>query len=255
VRACIRAIYGELNAAPSEDGFPRFRLIVDVTRNFGVESAMRSVELAVESTDVGVIGIGLGGDEMHYPPELFTDAFAFARANGLHCVAHAGEAAGPESIRNALEYLHVERIGHGIRALEDPALMRILADRAIPLEVCPTSNALTGVVAASFPHPILELDAAGCVVVVDADDPAIFRTSITQEYGYVIARAGEATMARFVANAIAASFTNEQHKVKMLKQLAHAIADDASAPRLRAAPSAQGDIGWGAEVGEGHVGA
>jgi len=249
VRACIQAIFSELNAATASgtgdefpngtgDEFPKFKLIVDLTRNFGVESAMRSAKLALESTDVGVIGIGLGGDEANYPPELFADAFAFARANGLHCVAHAGEAAGPQSIRNAVDYLHVERIGHGIRALEDAAVTRLLAERAIPLEVCPTSNFLTGAVPggsvdAMATHPILELDAAGCIIVVDVDDPAIFRTSISQEYENVASLAGEATLTRFVANAIEASFAEKRHKANMLEVLKEKMSSGGSAEVMK----------------------
>ena len=105
-------------------------------------------------TDLDVIGVSLGGDEARFPAQLFADAFAFARAQGLHCVAHAGEASGAASVRDAVELLGAERIGHGIRALEDSRTVELLRARGIPLEICPTSNRLTGVALAGHPHPL-----------------------------------------------------------------------------------------------------
>ena len=224
VRACVAAIRSAFDDATRGTGVA-FQLIVDLTRNFGAESGMRTARLAASLTDLGVIGIGLGGDESKYPPELFEGAFAYARAEGLHCVAHAGEAAGPESVRAAIEYLHVERIGHGVRALEDPKVLDLLAHRRIPLEVCPTSNFLTGAASRERPHPILELDAAGCVVTIDADDPTLFRSSISDEYAYVASLAGEATLARFIENAIDASFADEPRKVLLRERLGRARAE------------------------------
>jgi adenosine deaminase len=217
VRACVKAIRGALDDA---GGGVVFNLIVDLTRNFGVESAMRTAQIAVELKMFDVIGIGLGGDESKYPPELFVDAFAYARANGLHVVAHAGEAAGPQSVRDAIELLGAERIGHGVRALEDPSLVALLAQRKIPLEVCPTSNFLTGVASRERPHPFVELDRAGCVVTIDADDPTLFGTSISAEYAYVEEQAGQATLVRLIGNAIDASFACAEHKAGMHAQLA-----------------------------------
>lgn len=230
LRACVEAIRAALDdATASTDAC--FELIVDLTRNFGVESAMRTAAFAADLTDVGVIGIGLGGDEAKYPAALYSDAFAFARSRGLHTVAHAGEAAGAQSVRDAVEILQAERIGHGVRALEDPDLVRLLADRAIPLEICPTSNFLTGVASRERPHPMLELDAAGCLVTVDADDPALFGTSISAEYDYVASVAGYATVARFVSNAIEASFASDERKTRMRERLRAACAELTDAAR------------------------
>lgn len=230
LRACVEAIRAALDdATASTDA--RFELIVDLTRNFGVESAMRTAAFAADLTDLGVIGIGLGGDEAKYPAALYSDAFAFARSRGLHTVAHAGEAAGAQSVRDAVEILQVERIGHGVRALEDPDLVRLLANRAVPLEICPTSNFLTGVASRERPHPMLELDAAGCLVTVDADDPALFGTSISAEYDYVASIAGYATVARFVSNAIEASFASQERKTRMRERLRAACAELTDAAR------------------------
>ncbi len=230
LRACVEAVREALDDTTASSDV-RYELIVDLTRNFGVESAMRTAAFAADLTDLGVIGIGLGGDEAKYPPELYADAFAFARSRGLHTVAHAGEAAGAQSVRDAVEILKAERIGHGVRALEDAGVVRLLADRAIPLELCPTSNFFTGVASRERPHPILELDAAGCLVTMDADDPALFSTSISAEYDYVAGIAGHAAVARFVSNAVEASFASQERKTRMRERLRAACAELTDAAR------------------------
>jgi len=211
VRACVEAIAAELRAARPQ---ATFKLIVDLTRNFGTERAMQIAVLATELVDLDVIGVGLGGDEARFPPELYEAPFAYARAHGLHCVAHAGEAAGADSVRVALDLLRAQRIGHGIAALYEPRLVQRLADERIPLEICPTSNVLTG---AALPDrdAFAEFDAAGCVVTIDADDPAMFRTSIAAEYALVESIAGTDALERFVRNAIDASFAEPQAKATM----------------------------------------
>lgn len=211
VRACVEAIVDRLRAVRSQ---ATFALIVDLTRNFGTERAMRTAQIAAGLMDLDVVGVGLGGDEARFPPELFEAPFAFARAQGLHCVAHAGEAAGPASVRAAVDVLKAERIGHGIAALHDPALTQRLADERIALEICPTSNVLTGAALADR-DAFVEFDAAGCVVTIDADDPAMFGTSIGQEYALVESAAGSAALERFVRNAVDASFAGAELKAAM----------------------------------------
>ena len=216
VRATFAAIAGELRGAQPR---AEFSLIVDLTRNFGSERAMETAKLATTLTDYGVVAVGLGGDETRFPPELYADAFAAARAAGLRCVAHAGEAAGALSVRGAIESLGAERIGHGIAALSDSSVVRLLADRQIALEICPTSNRLTGTQLLSG-HAFLEFDRAGCVVVIDADDPTLFRTSIAEEYALVESIAGSDALARYVANAVDASFADPQRKEGLHARLA-----------------------------------
>ena len=165
------------------------RFIPDIARNFP-QSKRRVLEFTLAGQKAGVfIGLGLGGLEAGYPPELFIDEFAEARANGLHVVAHAGEGAGPESIWGAVEALKAERIGHGIRCLEDPSLVAMLRERQIPLEVCPTSNYRTGVVPKGAPHPIMRMIELGLNVTLNSDDPPMFGTTLTEEYR-VLARKG-----------------------------------------------------------------
>jgi aminodeoxyfutalosine deaminase len=218
VRACMRAIREACEYARKSSGIET-AFIVDLTRNFGVESAIQTAKLAVEMQDLGVIGVGLGGDEAHYPAEVFEGCFDFARTKGLHCVAHAGESAGAASVRAAAEILHAERIGHGIRALEDPRVVDMLVQKKIPLEVCPTSNFLTRVAFGEAPHPLVDLDAAGCVVTIDADDPAIFKTTLTDELVYAAEIAGDDAPVRFTRNAIDAAFAPAQTKARLRARL------------------------------------
>lgn len=215
LRASLRAIAAELRAVPNAS----FALIVDVTRNLGAESAMRTIDLAASCGDCGIVGIGLGGDEARFPAELFADAFASARALGLHTVAHAGEAAGAQSVRAAVEVLGAERVGHGVHAVDDAAVVTLLAERRIPLEICPTSNFRTGAVPPEATHPLFALHAAGVPVTIDADDPAIFGTSIDDEYRYVASLAGADALHAMVGNAIEASFAGSQLKEAMRAQL------------------------------------
>ena len=211
VRACFEAIVERLRAARSQ---ATFKLIVDLTRNFGAERAMRTAHLAAGLMDLDVVGVGLGGDEARFPPELFEEAFAFARAQGLRCVAHAGEAAGARSVRAAIDVLKAERIGHGIAAIHDPALVADLAQRRIALEICPTSNVLTGA-ALRDRDAFAAFDEADCRVTIDADDPAMFGTSIEREYALVESVAGSEALERFVRNAIDASFADSAAKATM----------------------------------------
>lgn len=218
VRAAFDAIHAELRAAAPR---AEFALIVDLTRNFGAQRAVETATLATTLADYGVIGVGLGGDEARFPAQAFVEPFALAHAAGLHCVAHAGEAAGPESVRVAVERLGAQRIGHGIASLRDPAVLAMLVQRRVALEVCPTSNRLTGAAAPSE-HAFLELDRAGCIVIIDADDPALFGTSITQEYALVEGIAGGDALARYVTNAVDCSFAPPQRKAALR---AHLVAE------------------------------
>ncbi|MGH7738110.1 MAG: adenosine deaminase [Candidatus Tyrphobacter sp.] len=218
IRAAIAAIARELRADPERE----FALIVDVTRNLGVESALGTVELAAECKALGVVGIGLGGDEVRFPAELFESVFDDARERGLHTVAHAGEAAGAQSVRAAVEILRAQRIGHGIAALNDPAVLELLVARQVALEVCPTSNVRTGAVSPGAPHPIFGLVDAGVRVVVDADDPALFGTSIEGEYRYVARQAGLPTLRQCIDTAIDASFATPHRKEALRAALADA---------------------------------
>ena len=231
----VRETVGAMRAAFDDEGAKRnvsVALICDLTRNFGVDRAFETARVAVGLAEagLGVIGVGLGGDEANFPAALYAEPFAFARSRGLHAVAHAGEAAGPQSVRDAVEILRAERIGHGVRAREDRAVVDLLVERRIPLELCPTSNRLTGAVPATEPHPIGELDALGVTCTVDADDPALFSTTLETEYGIVAAGCGDEALCRFAANAIDASFASSDRKADLRRELSAAIAPETNGP-------------------------
>ena len=158
------------------------RLTPDITRGVDQDLARTTAELAVRYKDRGVVALGLGGLEAQYPPEQYADAFAIARAGGLASVPHAGEVAGPPSIRGALDSLGADRIRHGVRAVEDPGLLRELADRQIVLDVCVLSNVCLSVVPSVDAHQLPQLLAAGVPCTVNTDDPTFFSCDLESEH-------------------------------------------------------------------------
>src|ERR1019366_9470697 len=154
--------------------------ILDAVRQFGVEHAMAVAKLAAERMDRQVVAFGIGGSEARGPAEWFTEVFAFAKSAGLHLTAHAGESMGPESVWAVLR-LGAERIGHGIAAVRDEELMRHLRDHDIPLEICLTSNLVTGVVKRLEDHPGRRLFDAGVPLTLSTDDPAMFGCTLVGE--------------------------------------------------------------------------
>ncbi len=157
------------------------RVTPDITRSFSLEIAEETTRYAIAYRDRGVVGLGLGGYEAEFPPEPFAGVFELARDAGLGSVPHAGEVAGPESVRGAMEALAADRIRHGLAAAEDEGLMQELADRGIVLDMCPTSNVLTGVVRSLDEHPLPRLLEAGVMCSISTDDPAFFNTDLTRE--------------------------------------------------------------------------
>jgi aminodeoxyfutalosine deaminase len=158
------------------------RLTPDITRFAPLELACATAELAVRYRDRGVVGLGLGGPEVGYPPEPYARAFAIAREGGLASVPHAGETEGPASVRGALEALHADRIRHGVRAVEDPGLLRELAARRIVCDVCVLSNVRLNVAPSVAAHPLPQLLAAGVPCTVNTDDPTFFSCTLEQEH-------------------------------------------------------------------------
>jgi adenosine deaminase len=157
------------------------RMYVDLVRGLPMELSRLALASAIRHREDGVFAVGLGGDERH-PPERYRDLFREALDAGLRSLPHAGETAGPESIRGALDALGADRLGHGIRALEDPTLVEELRERRIPLDVCPTSNVMTRVVPSLEDHPLPRLLEAGLHVTVNDDDPSMFSSSLSDEY-------------------------------------------------------------------------
>ena len=178
-----------------------------------------TVEMALAWQDRGVVALGLGGNEVGAPPEPFAHAFDAARAGGLHSVPHAGEMAGPESVWGAIRALGAERIGHGVRSIEDPDLVDYLVQQQIPLEVNPTSNLCLGVYPSYEAHPLRRLWDAGAYVTVNSDDPPLFNTTLNQEYRVLIDHFGfDADMLEQITlNALRASFLPAAKKDAMEK--------------------------------------
>ncbi len=197
------------------------RLIVTCVRHFGPERAMEVARQVVTHPHDYVVGFGMGGDEAQFSPADFAPAFRLVHDNGLSCTVHAGEVCGAESVRAALDSLPVSRLGHGVRAVEDPALIEEIAARGIMLEVCPGSNIATGVYDDYDSHPLPQLLQAGCRVSLNSDDPPYFHTSIGREY----ARAAEhfaldeTALRRITAMAIDAAFADERVKEALRKRL------------------------------------
>lgn len=157
-------------------------LTPDIVRGFPDEAARLTVRHSIANAHRGIVGVGLGGSESEYPPELYQGVFRQVKEAGLGSVPHAGEADGAGSVRAAIELLGADRIRHGIRAVDDPALLRELAARGTVLDVCPTSNLRTGVVASLAEHPLPVLLEAGVACTVNTDDPAMFGTDLGTEY-------------------------------------------------------------------------
>lgn len=237
LRACARgdAIYVELTASPDHarlvgladeehlDGIARGiddarsdmgiegRILISAVRNFGVERAERVAEYAASRPHPYVVGFSMAGDEAGYPAQDFSRAFAIVADAGLGCTVHAGEWAGPESVRAALE-LPVTRISHGVRAIEDPALVDELAEREIVLECCPTSNVVLGIFPSYEEHPLRRLRDAGVRLTLGSDDPPYFGASIAGEYEICAGRMGfsEDELRGITRIAIEAAFCDDE---------------------------------------------
>ncbi len=195
--------------------------ILDFVRQWGPEAAMRVAEKAVELRGRNVIGIGMGGDERQAAPEIFREVYEYAAANGLRRTAHAGEAAGPESVLGALDCLGAERIGHGLNAWHDPELVARLARDQVPVEVCVTSNLRTGCLKSVEAHPVRQFFDRGLLVTLNSDDPAMFHTSLAREYQLAQEAFGFTNdeLRHLAANSFRASFLPEEEKQAWLKKL------------------------------------
>ncbi|MGI5215355.1 adenosine deaminase [Plantactinospora sp. CA-290183] len=218
--AFCEAIEDARKSAESELGVS-LRWCFDIPGEAGLPAAEETLRIALDERPDGLIAFGLGGPEIGVPRPQFKPYFDQARAAGLRSVPHAGETTGPETIWDAVRELGAERIGHGISAVRDPELLALLAERQIPLEVCPTSNVRTRAVATIEEHPLPQLVAAGLLVTVNSDDPPMFGTTLNDEYA-VAARlldldaAGVAGLAR---NAVTASFLPAPEKARILTEI------------------------------------
>jgi len=207
-------------------GGPVLRGIVTAIRHFGPDKARETALCAAETAGDFVTGFGLAGDERVLAPRDFAWAFDCAREAGLRLTAHAGEWGGPDSVRAAIRDLGVERIGHGVRAIEDPALVDELAERGTVLEVCPGSNIALGLYPGWRQHPIGRLFDRGVRVTVSTDDPPFFGTTMEREYARLAEALDwdEGVFARLARTALDAAFCDAETKQAIARRLeaAHA---------------------------------
>lgn len=197
------------------------RFIPTCIRNVGPEAAVRAAELTVAQIGPMVTGFGMGGEERHLRAADFAPAFAVAREAGLGITSHAGELCGPESVAETLEHLRPSRIGHGVRAIEDPDLVRRLADEGVVLEVNPGSNVALSVVPSWAAHPINALHDAGVAVTVSTDDPPYFHTDMRAEYRALAETFGwdAATFRALNQTAIDAAFCDVDTRARITSRL------------------------------------
>lgn len=190
--------------------------VFDIVRNLP-DTQEIVLDIALAAREMGVIALGLGGSEAGFPPELFVDTFARAKKEQLHRVPHAGEIAGPQSVWSAIKLLHAERIGHGVRSIEDPTLVEYLRSNAIPLEICPTSNICLNVYPDYAHHPLRKLWDAGLLLTIGSDDPPMFGIDLNHEYQVLIKEFNftQTELERISLNAIYASFLSQAQKRKL----------------------------------------
>jgi adenosine deaminase len=196
----------------------RAKLIGIISRHYGPETGRIELAAAIRGRERGVVALDLAGDEANFPGELFVRHFQEAREAGLRTIAHAGEAAGAASVRQAVLELGVERIGHGIRAVEDPAVLDLLAERRVPLEVCPTSNLHTSTVPDYRSHPLPALLRRGIACTLNTDDPSISGIDLAHEYRVAAEELGlsPAEIRRMQETALEAAFLTPAERAELL---------------------------------------
>ena len=197
------------------------RWIYDIPGESGVPSADATLSYALDHRLDTLVGFGLGGPEIGVPRPQFEPHFTRARAAGLHSVPHAGETTGAQTVWDALHLLGAERIGHGVSAATDPALLAHLAEHGIPLEVCPSSNLATRAVASLDEHPLRTFVDAGVTVTINSDDPHMFNTTLNDEYAVAaeILDLDEAGVADLARTAVRVSFAPEELKTRLLAEI------------------------------------
>ena len=224
-REYLHAIREAAEEAERRDGIT-LRGIVTPIRHFGPEKAREVALCAAETAGDWLVGFGLAGDEKVGRPRDFAWSFDCAREAGLRLTCHAGEWGGPDSVRDAVRDLRVERIGHGVRAIEDPALVEELAEAGIVLEVCPGSNVALKLYPNFRAHPIEELLERGVKVTVSTDDPPFFHTTMAREYDMLAEAFGwdDGVFRKIADTSIRAAFCTEGTRDKILKRLEKAHA-------------------------------
>lgn len=195
-------------------------LIAIASREMGPEVCLNTFKIAAKYRP-HVVGVDLAGDEDNHPPEPFAPAFDFARDSGLGITVHAGEQAGVENVRTAIEVLHANRIGHGIQIVNHPELMELLAQKNIPLEISITSNYIVGAVPSLEAHPVCKLGQAGVPITINSDDPALFGIDLTGELEIYarICKTGPGSLVQRQLDALEHGFAPESDRAIVREQL------------------------------------
>jgi adenosine deaminase len=201
-------------------------LVADLVRDYGPQRGARMLSCINEVKQLGVIGVGIGGREYQSPPEVFREVYEAARKLGFKTSAHAGEAAGPESIWGSIKALEVVRIGHGTRAIEDPRLVEYLAEHKVPLELCVLSNVRTAVVAKAERHPARIYFERGIPISINTDDPTLFGNSLVDEYAALHEQLGfsRSDIIRLIEQGIETSWLSAERKQQMLGEFRRKMA-------------------------------
>jgi adenosine deaminase len=197
------------------------RIIITAVRHFGAEAAERVAKQTQKNQFPCVTGFGLGGDEAKFPPKLFAKAYHIAAEAGLHCTVHAGEFAPAQGMIEAMEYLPIQRIGHGVNAINSPETLAMLKDKDISLELCPTSNLFLGLFKNMSAHPLPKFYEAGIKISINSDDPPFMSTTLGQEYERVQNeyKYSDKTMNNITRMAINSAFADKKTKENLLSQL------------------------------------
>lgn len=214
----LRALQAAADRARQEWGV-HSRLIATAVRHLGPLAAIEAARMATSIRSDILVGFGLTGDENKHSVGDFAEAFHIAREEGLKATAHAGEHCPAETVIEAIEILNLDRVGHGVRAVESPNVMRQIASAQIPLEVCLSSNVALGLYPTIAAHPIGRLANAGCVITLGTDDPSFFDTDLSQEYA--LAQTVESCLSNYMINknAIDAAFCDGQTKAILIARL------------------------------------
>lgn len=214
----LRALEAAAQRAAEEWGV-HSRLIATAVRHLGPHAAVQAARLVTSVRSDVLVGFGLTGDEHQHPIGEFAEAFRIARGEGLRATAHAGEHRPAETIIEAVETLGLNRVGHGIRAIESPEVTRQLVEGRIPLEICLGSNIALGLYPSLTEHPIGKLADAGCTIVLGTDDPGFFGTDLAQEYALARTVRPNLSTRAISANAIEAAFCDDPTKAILAARL------------------------------------
>ena len=213
----IEAVLEAMETAQTQSGI-QAGLILCTLRHYTAKQSMQTAQLVIKYHDKGVIAFDIASDEAHYPVDNHVQAFQIVREAGIPCTAHAGEARGPESVWETLQDFQPQRLGHGVRSIEDPSLIRYLKEHRIFLEVCPTSNIQTQVFPSMADHPVNELFRYGIPLCINTDGRTLSDTTLTREYQLIHETFGWSMDDFFQSNkdAIEAAFLPETAKTELL---------------------------------------